>query len=434
MQLARSEERLKIEIFSDHWTLEKEDKAMKTRSKNKVDPDPTQLHGFQGIIGSIFSRLEMRDLMNCRLVCRTFYNFLSVERSPWVDLLKNYVAEYSEVLKTEKIRKEDEWRSKKMISDDWKSFLALLYKDGELDDLMLVSHKFMKVLGEKKELIHLKISKVFCCKNVFQSIGYFEELKFFQLLNRLKFPYNNMHSHNLIDTVFSAAFINQLDKEGFNTFIDCFKEMTIEQFDNEDESPEVGYGWVTFEFYHALAIMMHTKDTYKVKHFLELKDMEDEYCDDWDCNNKKTFPPLLRFAFELKNLEIFKMVTNYLETDFNEKISEMTYPRFNEYDEKLRGFYPLHAAAKLSNYEIFEYVYSKATCKCPEMYTRDQETVLPYHLAGGKRFREKLEKLYYKEICSVKPEDRKRRLVPYVPPIVSTSDEDSMDSDQCNIM
>ena len=423
MQLARSEERLKIEIFSDHWTLEKEDKAMKTRSKNKVDPDPTQLHGFQGIIGSIFSRLEMRDLMNCRLVCRTFYNFLSVERSPWVDLLKNYVAQYSEVLETEQNGKEDEWRSKKRFSGDWEKFLALLYKDGELDDLMLVSHKFMKTLDEKKELIHLGISKVFCNDTVFESVGHFGDLRLFQLFNRLKFPYLNQHIHDFIAGV-STEFINQLNKEDFDTFIDCFKEMTIEQYENDDESPEVGYGWAAFEFCHALAIMMHTKDAYKVKRFLELKDMTDENCDDWDCNHKKNFPPFLRFAFEIKNLEIFKMVTNHCEIDFDEKISEVIYSYwFSEYDEKLRGFYPLHAAAKLSNYEIFEYVYSKATCKCPKMYTRDGETVLPYHLAGGKKFREKLEKFFYKEICSIKQEDPKRRLVPYVPPI--TSDEGS---------
>ena len=402
-----------------------------TRSKNMTDP--TELHGFQGILGPIFSRLEMKDLMNCRLVCHTFNNFLSMERAPWVDLLKNYVAQYSEVVKTEKIPKTFVLSYREKISEDWRKFLALLYKDGELDELMLVSHKFMKTLDEKKKWVHWEIPKVFCSETVFESIGQFEDLRLFQLLNRLKFPYMNEHADDFINEVFKHEFIKKMDKEEFDTFIDCFKEMTIvhDYYNNEELSPQVGYEWVTFEFHHALAVMMYTKDPYKVKKMFELQDMQDD--DMHDANYKQMFPPLLRFAFEIKNLEIFKMVTNYLKTNFNEKIGEITYPRFDEYDEKLRGYYPLHAAARLSNYAIFEFVYSKATCKCPEMYTREKETVLPYHLTGGK-FREKLEDLYYKEICSRKPEDRKRRLVPYVPPLAHhddfwASDEDLMDSD-----
>ena len=386
---------------------------METRNENEMDP--TKLHGFQGILGSIFSRLEIKDLMNCRLVCRTFNIFLNVERAPWVDLLKNYVAQYSEVLKTEKIPKEDEWRSRKTISEDWRNFLDLLYKDGELNDLMLVSHKFMKILDEKKEWVHWEIPKVFCNETVFESIGHFEDLRLFQLINRLEFPYLHGHVDDFIEGVFKHEFINELDKEEFDTLIDCFNKMTVEYYDC-DQSPLVGYYWVEWELSYALAIMVMTKDPYKVKHILELQDMQIGQNNNYDVNHNKIRPPLLRLAFEVQNLEIFKMVTNYLKTDFNEKIKEIIYPRFVEYDEKLRGFYPLHAAAWLSNHEIFEYVYSKATCKCPEMYTRDEETVLPYHLAGGK-FREKLEKLYYKETYSRKPEDRKRRLIPYVPPL-----------------
>ena len=384
-----------------------------TRSKNMTDP--TELHGFQGILGPIFSRLEMKDLMNCRLVCHTFNNFLSMERAPWVDLLKNYVAQYSEIVKTEKTPKKYV-HFRENISEDWRKFLALLYKDGELDELMLVSHKFKKILDEKKKWVHWEIPKVFCSETVFESIGQFEDLRLFQLFNRLKFPYMNEHCDNFIDGVFKHDFIKKMTKEEFDTFIDCFKEMTIvhDYYEQMDLSPKVGYEWVLFDFQQALAIMMYMKDPYKVKRFFELQDMQDD--DVHGANYKQMFPPLLRFAFEVKNLEIFKMVTNYLRTDFNEKIKEIIYPRFVEYDEKLRGFYPLHAAAWLSNHEIFEYVYSKATCKCPEMYTRDEETVLPYHLAGGK-FREKLEKLYYKETYSRKPEDRKRRLIPYVPPL-----------------
>ena len=387
---------------------------MKTRSKNKTDP--TELQDFQGIAGSIFSRLEMQDLMNCKLVCRTFNNFLSTERAPWVDLLKNYVAQYSEVLKTEKIPNENKWTQREKISEHWRKFLDLLYKDGELDDLMLISHKFMKTLNENKKYGKWQISKVFGgYSSVYKSIIHFEDLRLFQLFNRLKFTYVNEHADGWISDLFNKEFIDTLDTNEFDTLIDCLKEMTIDPCDGSRKI-KIGYRWVKFEYYEALTRMMMMKDPYKVQRILELKNMKDPMYDDYDTNHNSSFPPLLRIAFEKRNLEIFKMVTGYLKTNFNAKIKEITGIHGIEYDEALRGFYPLHAAAWVSNFEIFEYVYSKVQHKFPKMYTKEKETILPYHLAEGK-FREKAEKLYYKEICSRTPEDRKRSPRPYVPPV-----------------
>ena len=58
-----------------------------------------ELPAFYGIITKVFGNLETEDLLNCKLVCHTFYYIVENERKIWVDLLKRYPEEYGKISK-----------------------------------------------------------------------------------------------------------------------------------------------------------------------------------------------------------------------------------------------------------------------------------------------------------------------------------------------
>jgi len=330
-----------------------------------------KLTGFQDFAKIIFKELSFEDLLNCRVVCQTFYNHLINDRDLWISKLKDLVVKYYNFLD------EDKSGGYKRFREEWKVFLEKLYEEGDINDIFTVSLKFLKVLNGRPTNKDGKISDVFG-QYLFDSIIYFKDLKIYKMLIKFGFKHYNDHSDFFPIELFSALddILRPLEKEKFDELIDLTKEMD--------------YIWFNWEFKRVLGQMIESEDAYRVERLLEMK--ENMEYDDYDW--KQQVPPLFRLAIQTCDLKIFQLVTDFLGTDFDEKIEEITYPRGQWIDKELKGHYPLHAAAKLGNMEIFEYIYSRVTEKRPMMSIWGLGRCLPHRLADGK-FREELEEKYY---------------------------------------
>ena len=331
---------------------------MKRQTANMILDFLENNGAFYDVAAMIFGKLDFIDLLNCRLVCRGFYNLLgdTSSRKIWIQILQNHQDEFNGLLadfrmiKTgfiwvghfiskddrsiyEAVKTTRKCRTMEM-HPEWKNLVEKVKLIGTVDELILVIQRLYPNRNKKNEFGQYGrfLGRGSWRFDVDPDWALLKDFRIFKILNK----YSEYDPKRMIlNNVLLHGFLCDLSQEKFDEL--------IQGIDGIDT-----FKWFAFE--NALEhVIAKRKDVDEIKRFMALKS---KGIMSLTHPHRPRPPRLFETSIETGNPQILELITQYLKMDDFDRLT----------DEQIS---PLHYAALKGNMEIFEYIYSKAKIKIP---------------------------------------------------------------------
>ena len=352
---------------------------------------------FHDIAQNIFSNLDIQDLLNCRLVCKTFNNLLMNDHKLWKNLLESYAKTFTNLTP---------------LNPGWKEISEKIENDGDIFEIIQISEVFSTLIKDgSRHYMNEEFPWLYILEK-------FENIHHLKIFNKYKLV---KASDVKIWKIFRKRFRPAIMKLYSYKKLSCIGKRLFDLLIDETLKLPCNLSRETY-----LVILSHSiisKDVYRIKRTLELhgmiksidsKEITEQMAWKMGFCAEKSEAVLLQ-VFLTANIEIFKLITSHLQIDFDIMVDEDRqtsalamegiFEHLGDFAEDVLenyctekifkifyGIYPLHIAAMIGSQEIFMYIYSQVKEKRPKLTGFDMD-ILPYHLAKGD-FRKELEKLY----------------------------------------